>query len=118
MHRQRGLTVISVLFVMLVLGAVLLLGGKVVPVYSEYGEVRKAITAMAGENGKSEMELRKEFMNHAMVGGITSMKPENLTIITTNNAVFVRATYRREVPLFANVSLAFDFDTQAGQTPQ
>ncbi|WP_199054226.1 DUF4845 domain-containing protein [Aquitalea sp. ASV15] len=118
MQRQRGLSVISVLFIMLILGAGFLLAGKVLPVYNEYAEVRKAVTAMAGETGKGETELRREFMNHAMVGDISSIKPENLTIITTANTVFVRAAYRREVPLFANVSLAFDFDTQAGQTPQ
>ncbi|MBA4707064.1 DUF4845 domain-containing protein [Aquitalea aquatica] len=118
MQRQRGLSVISVLFIMLIVGAGFLLAGKVLPVYNEYAEVRKAVTAMAGETGKGDIELRREFMNHAMVGGISSIKPENLTIITTANSVFVRAAYRREVPLFANVSLAFDFDTQAGQTPQ
>lgn len=118
MQRQHGLSVISVLVIMLFVGTGFLLAGKVLPVYKEYAEVRKAVTAMAGQTGKSEYDLRREFMNHAMVGDISSIKPENLTIITTSNSVFVRAAYRREVPLFANVSLAFDFDTQAGQTPQ
>ncbi|XLM22738.1 DUF4845 domain-containing protein [Chromobacterium piscinae] len=34
-----------------------------------------------------------------------------------NSGNFLRAKYQREVPLFANVSLLFHFDTQAGQPP-
>ena len=53
----------------------------------------------------------------APVADITSVKSSDLIVISGGNFLLVRAKYRREVPLVANVSLAFDFDTSAGQNP-
>ncbi|MTD33795.1 DUF4845 domain-containing protein [Paludibacterium denitrificans] len=115
MKRQQGLTIVSILFVMMVVGLAVMLVFKLIPVYSEYGEIRKTVSALASEGGKSEYDIRREFTNRAAVGDISSIKADNLVVVSEGGSVFVRATYRREVPLFANVSLVFDFDTRCRQ---
>lgn len=115
MKKQQGLSVVSILIVMAVIGVVILLGFKILPVYTEYSEVRKAITSLAAEQGKGEFEIRKEFNNRAAVNDISSINATDLVVVTGADFVFIRAKYRREVPLFSNVSLVFDFDTQAGK---
>ncbi|WP_227107978.1 DUF4845 domain-containing protein [Chromobacterium rhizoryzae] len=116
--RQKGLSLFSVLLVMIVLGAILVLGMKVMPVYSEYAEVRQAITALSAQSNVGELSVRRDFNQRAGVAGIASIKGENLVVVTGGNYVYIRAAYQREVPLFSNVSLLFKFDTQAGQPPQ
>lgn len=116
--RQKGLSLFSVLLLMIVLGGAIMLGMKVTPVYTEYAEVRHAITALSAQSNVGEASVRRDFNQRASVAGISSIKGENLTVVTGGNFVFVRATYQREVPLFSNISLLFKFDTQAGQPPQ
>lgn len=100
------------------MGAVLLLAFKVIPVYNEYANVRRTIQSLATEGGRGEYEIRREFNLRAPVADITSIRGEQLVVIALPQNVSIRAKYRREVPLFSNISLAFDFDTQAGQIPQ
>ncbi|OHX14761.1 DUF4845 domain-containing protein [Chromobacterium sphagni] len=117
MKQQKGLSVIAVLMVLALVGFALLLVFKVVPVYSEYGDVKTALTALSTETNVGESTLRQEFDSKASVAGIVSLKGENLIVVAGNNSNYLRAQYHREVPLFGNVSLLFNFDTQAGQPP-
>ncbi|WP_434627947.1 DUF4845 domain-containing protein [Chromobacterium sp. CV08] len=117
MKQQRGMSVIAVLVVLLLAGAALLLVFKVVPVYTEYGDVKTALGTLAGETNVGEQTLRQEFDQKASVAGIVSIKGGQLTVVAGNSSNYLRAQYQREVPLFGNVGLLFHFDTQAGQPP-
>lgn len=114
-NRQSGVSVISTLVTVLFLGGVLLLMFKIIPVYSEYIEVKNIIADIAKDPHQSEIEVRKQFQLQANVADVRSIKADDLLIAAGGNFLTVRAKYRREVPLVANVSLAFDFDTTAGQ---
>ncbi|MFB9156782.1 DUF4845 domain-containing protein [Chromobacterium violaceum] len=117
MKKQKGLSVVAVLLVLAFVGFCLMLVFKVVPVYSEYGDVRNALKALSAETNVGEQTLRRDFDSKANVAGIVSIKGENLVVVSGNGSNYLRAKYQREVPLFANVSLLFHFDTQAGQPP-
>ncbi|MCD0492206.1 DUF4845 domain-containing protein [Chromobacterium violaceum] len=117
MKKQQGLSVIAILLVLALVGAGLMLVFKIVPVYTEYGDIKNALTTLATETNVGEQTLRQEFDGKASVAGIVSIKGENLVVVSGNGSNYLRAKYQREVPLFANVSLLFHFDTQAGQPP-
>ncbi|KUM03468.1 DUF4845 domain-containing protein [Chromobacterium subtsugae] len=117
MRQQKGLSVIAVLLVLALVGFALLLVFKVVPVYSEYGDVKSSLSALSTETNVGEHTLRQEFDAKASVAGIVSIKGDNLIVVAGGNGNYLRAQYHREVPLFGNVSLLFNFDTQAGQPP-
>ncbi|AVG17126.1 MULTISPECIES: DUF4845 domain-containing protein [Chromobacterium] len=117
MKKQQGLSVIAILLVLALVGAGLMLVFKIVPVYTEYGDVKNALTALSTETNVGEQTLRQEFDGKANVSGVTSVKGENLMVVAGAGSNYLRAKYQREVPLFGNVSLLFHFDTQAGQPP-
>jgi hypothetical protein len=117
LNRQRGVSVLSTLFTVLILGGVLLLMFKIIPVYSEYIEVKNILTEISKDPHQSEIDVRKQFQIKANVADVKSVKADDLLVAAGGNFLTVRAKYRREVPLFANVSLVFDFDTTAGQNP-
>lgn len=115
--KQRGVSALSTVFTVAVLGGLLLGLFKLIPVYSEYFEVKHTLADIAQNQQMTELDARKKFQLMAAVAGIDSIKAENLIVVAGSNILFLRAKYRREVPLVANVSLAFDFDTSAGQNP-
>ena len=113
---QRGFTIISTMLLMVFIGGVILLGFKVIPVYTEYSAVKQAVRDVAGETSASEYQIRKDFNTKADVADISSIHGQNLEVVAGAGVVHVRAAYRREVPLFANIGLTFDFETEAGKT--
>ncbi|RXZ44285.1 DUF4845 domain-containing protein [Crenobacter cavernae] len=117
MRAERGMSSISVIFVVALFGFMLIGAFRVIPVYSEYAEVKNAVAEIARDPSRAESEVRREFRNRAVVADISSVKDTDLFIVSGGNFLTVRAKYRREVPLVANVKLAFDFDTQAGKGP-
>ncbi|KZE25300.1 uncharacterized protein DUF4845 [Crenobacter luteus] len=117
LDRQAGMGSLAVIALVALFGLALLAAFRVVPVYTEYAEVKSAVAEAAKDPARSESEARRIFRARAVVAGIGSVKDSDLIVVAGGNFLTVRARYRREVPLVANVKLAFDFDTQAGQGP-
>lgn len=114
---QQGVSVFSVLVLMALIGFGLLLFFKVVPVYSEYFAVKKALNELALESHPDgEYGIRKSFQSRAYVADVKSIRAENLVIVAAPGFTSIDVAWRREVPLVANVSLVFDFAAHGGPT--
>ena len=111
MNKQRGLSLISTLIVGAVLMAMLILGFKLVPVYSEYFSVKKAFGTIVSALDPSlpPATFRNEFWKHAYSNNITSVDKDAIQVTKEDGRVFLEVTYRREVPLFGHAGLYFDF---------
>lgn len=108
---QRGVSLGGLLVVLFVLIMAGLLAMKVAPPYMEFASVRKAVASVAG--GGSPAEIRKAFDARAAVDDIASVKGADLDITKEGGAVVVSVYYRKEVPLFSNVGLYFDFSASS-----
>ena len=105
--KQRGVSLgglMAVLFVLVIAG---LLALKVIPPYMEFGNIKKAIISVGG--GTNPAEIRKAFDSRAAVDDFTAVKGSDLEITKEGGQVVVRASYRKEVPLFWNLGLYWDF---------
>ena len=95
-----------------VLGALLLVFLKVVPVVSEYMGIRRSIStvaAAADPQTATVAELRTAFSKRARVDDITSVSSTDLDITKEDGKIVISVAYSRKVPLVANVSLLIDF---------
>ncbi|MCP9760565.1 DUF4845 domain-containing protein [Aquitalea sp. S1-19] len=115
--REYGLSVVSLLMTILLAGALILGFFRVVPVYSEYFEIKNALNDMAKNPApEGEWGLRQEFARRAGVNDISSIKPQDLRIYApVGQQPAITVAWRREVPMVSNVSLLFDFNIHAGQ---
>lgn len=115
MKRQNGFSLISTLIVGALLMAVLVLGLKLVPVFNEYFEVQKGFKSVvaATDPGAPPSAFRNAFGKHRDVNDITSVDPQAISVNKDNGRVTLQVSYRREVPLFMNVGLYFDFDVSS-----
>ncbi|MDR1661267.1 MAG: DUF4845 domain-containing protein [Azoarcus sp.] len=110
--RQRGMSLIGMMFVAILLGFALLLGFKVFSPYKEYLSLKRIIVQVASEADSDALEsdLRQRYERRAIVDGIDeTVKPGDLVIRRTGGGVVIEAEYSRKVPLVSNVSLLFDF---------
>jgi len=113
-HRQRGMTMIGILVLVVVVGAWVYAGIRMTPKYLEYMRVASTLEKVRDEfdanPGTTEFMLRKAVERHfdiEMVNVITSNDIE----ITKDGGMFtMRAAYEDTVPLVHNVSFLLEFD--------
>ena len=113
-HRQRGMTMLGILVLVVVVGAWVYAGIRMAPKYLEFMRVASTLEQVRDEYdsnpGTTEFMLRKAVERRfdiEMVEVITSNDIE----IKKDGAMFtMRAAYDDTVPLAGNVSFLLEFD--------
>lgn len=115
-NKQRGLTLTGMLFWSVVLVLVAVLGMKVVPVYIENGTIKKNLVAMANDTSLQNAnagQIRLAFSKRAQIDNITVITAKNIKITRDKGQNHLSVDYSVNVPLFANISLQIDFETES-----
>jgi len=110
--RQQGITLMGLIIGAFVLVFAALLAMKLLPPYLEYFSVKKALTGIGLETrgrGATVADVRRAFENRSAIDNISSVHPSTLEISKQGNDLLITASYRKEVPLFANIGVYIDF---------
>lgn len=112
MQRQRGMSIIGVILILILVVFAALIGMRVTPAYIEYFTIKKAISALtqSGElRGASAADVQRAFERRANVDDITSVSPQDLEITKDGGDIVISFAYEKRIPLFYNISLVVDF---------
>lgn len=107
--KQSGVSLTGLIFILAIVGAIAVLGMKVVPSVTEYMAVKKAIVA-AKAAGSTPAEVRTSFDKNADIGYITSISGKDLEITQNGGALEVSFAYEKKIPLVGPASLLLDFE--------
>ena len=107
LHTQKGLSILSLLFWVALLGSLLIIGMRVVPVLTEYMEIRKAVN-IAKSAGDANA-IRSSFDQQSKANYVDNISGRDLIVESTNGLTTVEFVYQRVVPLAGPVSLLFNF---------
>ena len=110
--RQRGISLMNLLFVSFLVVIVALLAMRLAPSYIEYYTIKKAVVGIAAETrgrGVAAAEIRRLFENRQAIDDFKSVDAKDLEITKQGNDYAISASWRREVPLFANIGVYIDF---------
>ena len=106
--RQRGLSLVSLIFVGIIVIALLWIGMKSVPALSEYFAVERAVQK-AGAEGATVGDIRRAFERYAMVDDIKSIGSKDLDITKDADRIVVSYSYSYSIPVLDNVRIVIDF---------
>jgi hypothetical protein len=113
MRKQRGVTAIGWIFLLVPLALVIYAGIRVGPVYYEYFKLLKAIESTATELKTEEtltpQTIRKALQRRFDASYVDSLASE-LEVAKVENGWQVTAAYDEEVPMFGNLLLLLRFD--------
>lgn len=112
-RRERGLSIIGLLIVSALLIGAALVVMKCVPALTEYWNIRKIVAQMASSGdlrGTQPAAIRSAFDRRAVIDSVESITSKDLEIRRVGEGYAVHFRYERRIPLFANVSLLFDFE--------
>ncbi len=113
-HRQRGLTFLGIIVLVIVVGAWVYAGIRLTPKYLEYMRVAATLEKVRDEYennpGSTEFELRKAVERHFDIEMVEVITSTDIEIRREGGTFFVRAAYDDTVPLAGNVSFLVHFD--------
>ena len=110
-QRQRGLTLIGLLFWGATAAVVAVVGMKVFPTVLEYYTVQRVVDRIASGNPATVPQVRQEFDKAVQVEySIQSIKAGDLTVSKDNNdKVVIEFAWDKEIDLFGPVYLMIKY---------
>lgn len=115
-NRQSGLSLIGLLVIGALLAFVFVIGMRCVPVFTEYMAVKRIINSIVDSGGgpdKTAQDIRRDFDNRAIIDDVSTIDGKDLIVDKRGGNVIISVEYSRTVPIVANVSLLFEFQTSA-----
>ena len=115
MSNQRGVSLSGLLVICILIVAVLIIGFKLFPAYTEYLSIKKAVTEIARnpESRGSTREIQAAFERRSAIDDFKSVRGTDLEIIKQGDKVTIGAAWSVKVPLFYNVNACLDFNVRS-----
>ena len=112
--KQTGVTLIGFLFILAIVGFFGYMAMKLLPSYSEFMGVSKAMNQIAtsGTDGRSLDDIRRDLMfklNFQYVDDAT-IKPKDITLDRNENAVQLHVMYDKRIPFIYNIDFLLHFE--------
>ncbi len=112
-QRQRGMTFLGMVTILVILGAAVYAGIRLVPVYLEFTEVARALEQVRDEHAAIDTNpqmIRNSLERRWDVEDIKSIGWKEIEIKRTTQGYDLKALYQVEQPFIANVFLLAKFD--------
>ena len=113
-HRQQGMTFLGILVLVIVVGAWVYAGIRLVPKYLEYMRVASTLEKVRDEYdsnpGTTEFMLRKAVERYFDIEMVEIISSNDLEIKREGGTFTMRAAYDDTVPLVYNISFLVQFD--------
>lgn len=109
---QQGLTLISLIFVLGLIGFFVLLTLKIVPIYLDHGKVQSALAALKETPGiqeKSEAEIRESLNKRFNINYVYDVTKDDIKVVKHGEYLKVDIEYETVVKLVANLSVLAEF---------
>ena len=110
--KQRGMSVIGAIIILVLVLLVGLVALKIVPAYTENMTVNKILKAMAAESfiGKSKTEIRSMFNKRASIDDIDTVNGDDLEITQDESGkTIVYADYEAIRPITSTINVVIKF---------
>jgi len=110
LSRQRGVTLLGLVFWAVVVAFAALIVMKVLPTVNEFYTIQRAVSKVAKEGGTTVPEIRNAFERQKQIEySIASISGSDLEITKVNDKIVLRFAYNKEIELFDPVFLLIKY---------
>lgn len=111
-QRQRGVTIVGWLFILILLGLVALIALKIIPMYIEGYTIYSTLDSMKGDPTiaqKSKREIRRMLMRRLDINSIYNVTKDDIYISKGKGVYIIEIDYERRETLVGNFDIAAIF---------
>ena len=112
---QRGMTLISFIVVLAVVGIFIYMGMKLIPMYSEYYSLKQALAGLARDPGITDNDpakIKDLLFRRLDVSYSTNIKPADVKIVRKDAGYLMTVNYEVRKPLISNIDVVGRFNTE------
>jgi Tfp pilus assembly protein PilE len=113
-RKQKGITLMSFLVVLVVVGFFALIAMKLFPMYSEYFNLKGVMNELGKTPNSASMtpaQIQSDLERRFNIAYVSSVKKEHVKIIrTSNKGSQLNIAYEVRTPLLANLDVVGKFD--------
>ncbi|KFN49004.1 DUF4845 domain-containing protein [Arenimonas composti] len=112
-RRQQGITLMSFVIVLIVVGFFAMIAMKLFPMYSEYHNLKGVMDEFAAQPNAARMspsEVQTDLFRRFNIAYVTSVKKENIKIIREGSRAQLNIAYEVRVPMIGNLDAVGVFD--------
>ena|SRR5579883_3405865 len=119
---QQGISLIGFLFLLVIVGFFAYTAMLLIPAYTEYFGVVKAMKAVAEDVGAANMPIEQirgklDFNMSLQFVGDKTVPPNAIKFNTQGGARILQVVYDKQIPFLYNVSLLVHFDHSENLSP-
>ena len=110
--RQRGMSLLGFIFVLILVLFTVYIGIKLVPIYLNHFSVVSDMKAVAEEPGSANTPpniIRRNLITRLQVSYVDNVKPENITIDRSSSPPQMVVEYQVEEHLIGNIDVVVKF---------
>ena len=107
--KQQGISLTSVILVLIVVGLVAVVGIKVFPSWLEFRSIKDGIVRVKAEGG-TVAEMQRAFDKFADINSVESVKGRDLIISKDGGEPEISFAYQKRIALTEKASLVIDYD--------
>lgn len=111
--RERGVTAIGWLVLLIPLAIVIYAGIRLTPVYLNYMKVSRTLSEVASEystGGATPDVIRNSISRHFEIDEVDYPSVKDISITRNGDAWQIEAAYYDQAPLFAHITMQVQFD--------
>jgi len=119
MHRQRGMSFIGILILVILGLSIVLLVVKLFPAYQEFYGVKQVMTSIAKDPSFSNMspaDIRNSFDRKASIQYVTVVNGNDLDLAKINGENVASIEYEQRIPLAFNISACLEFSASTAES--
>lgn len=113
MRRQQGMTLMSFVMVLVVVGFFALVVMKLFPMYSEYNNLKGVMDALAANPASATMtpgQVWTDLQRRFNIAYVESVEREHIKLTRNGRTTTLQIAYEVRKPLFANLDVVGKFD--------
>ena len=107
-NTQRGVSLVGLIFVLAILGAVGVFALKVFPTFLEYRSIKGGIAA-AKTAGGTVREMQQSFDKNADINMVDAITGKDLIFSKDTGETEISFAYEKRIPIAGNVSLLIEY---------
>ena len=120
-RKQSGITLMSFLVVLIIVGFAAFIAMRLFPMYQEYYSVKSALKGLSNEAGVSDMDparIQDLFFRRLYINYSENVKPAHVKIERMDGGWNMKVSYEVRRPLMGNLDVVGKFDTSQALTRQ
>lgn len=112
-RRQQGITLMSFVLVLVVVGFFALVAMKLFPMYSEYYNLKGVMTELAAQPNSASMtpaQIQADLDRRFNIAYVESVQKQHIKILRAGRGAQLNIAYEVRKPLFGNLDVVAKFD--------